>query len=429
MDLDPASAQVKVLLVMSPGSELRAQIDKLAGAISDLENRAAVLRAQQTQLECALAAIVYPVLTIPHEITSEILVRAAPSSSHFDRWPLVAASVCRQWRQIALSAPALWSTLALTLEYPVKAPSLLLETWILRSGALTLDLTVRLMRHEVETATRIMQNSVARWSRVVLSDITCLDHNPDAEPAQPYAAPHLALHGRVLLPDIDPAAWPALRSLVLCRHRHIAAGLISTRVLSGITSLMLHDVEPADAFAILAQTPAVEVLSVRLHDEDMARTDPQARSAILLGQLHTLRIDADELLGYLTLPALTTLVVNYMLPGRDSVAAFIAQPGSELSVILNFVGAVITGRILPLVDRATLRAVPGLFLFYLVQVLRQSVFDRQAMMEDATSPPPLGIRVQIVGDSDEEDLAGLRALHEEFPWVAIEEVEIILSGN
>ncbi|KAJ7263002.1 hypothetical protein C8J57DRAFT_1001417, partial [Mycena rebaudengoi] len=65
-------------------------------------------------------AIVYPVLTLPSETTAEIFMHYLGNFSviAYDHAlkaypPLLLASVCREWRRVALSFPRLWATLSL----------------------------------------------------------------------------------------------------------------------------------------------------------------------------------------------------------------------------------------------------------------------------------------------------------------------------
>ncbi|KAJ7208333.1 hypothetical protein GGX14DRAFT_319385, partial [Mycena pura] len=75
------------------------------GHISALEEK------RRAILEC-LNDVVYPILTLPPEITSRIFVHCLP---HHGRVrpsprsaPLVLTQVCGQWRAVALSTGELW---------------------------------------------------------------------------------------------------------------------------------------------------------------------------------------------------------------------------------------------------------------------------------------------------------------------------------
>ncbi|KAJ6560443.1 hypothetical protein B0H19DRAFT_1147735, partial [Mycena capillaripes] len=95
----------------------RAQISELSSAISrqkqlldDMQSRFK-LHDLQTQLN----SIPYPVLTLPPEITSEFFFQCLPElgwSGVRDKGvaPRLLTHVCREWRQIAISTPALWAT-------------------------------------------------------------------------------------------------------------------------------------------------------------------------------------------------------------------------------------------------------------------------------------------------------------------------------
>ncbi|KAJ6477833.1 hypothetical protein C8R47DRAFT_1051438 [Mycena vitilis] len=73
------------------------------------------LQERITAARLLLGEIVYPVLTLPPEITSEIFVQAVnplPNASSRSA-PLLFLRICRLWRAIALSTPCLWARLNL----------------------------------------------------------------------------------------------------------------------------------------------------------------------------------------------------------------------------------------------------------------------------------------------------------------------------
>ncbi|KAJ7051603.1 hypothetical protein C8F01DRAFT_949379, partial [Mycena amicta] len=93
---------------MTRSSELRSHIAEVGTRIADLERQLATLRAHETRLKDELGAIVYPILTIPAEITAEILCHAAADSKTKEL--IAATSVCAVWRSVALSTPRMWNT-------------------------------------------------------------------------------------------------------------------------------------------------------------------------------------------------------------------------------------------------------------------------------------------------------------------------------
>ncbi|KAF7352427.1 F-box domain-containing protein [Mycena venus] len=117
---------------------LRIQVSALTSSISRqrllLEDMRTRLRELQTQLD----QIVYPVLTLPPEITSEIFVHCLPAERQLDivnpkEAPLLLMHVCRLWRKIAVSTPELWTSFDLDVGWP--EPNLLEvgETWFERA--------------------------------------------------------------------------------------------------------------------------------------------------------------------------------------------------------------------------------------------------------------------------------------------------------
>ncbi|KAJ7700511.1 hypothetical protein B0H17DRAFT_925554, partial [Mycena rosella] len=63
-------------------------------------------------LEASLALVIYPVLTLPTEITSRIFVHCLPKHRRVrpspTTPPLTLAQICRHWREVALSTCQLW---------------------------------------------------------------------------------------------------------------------------------------------------------------------------------------------------------------------------------------------------------------------------------------------------------------------------------
>ncbi|KAJ7181589.1 hypothetical protein C8R43DRAFT_969577 [Mycena crocata] len=101
-----------------------------------------------------LDLVVYPVLTLPHEITSEIFLQCLTSQTdskykehpHPSRAPLLLLQVCRTWRSIAISTPRLWAYLhvdcvKISYDFRAKLPKRI-ETWFGRAGSCPLSFSV-----------------------------------------------------------------------------------------------------------------------------------------------------------------------------------------------------------------------------------------------------------------------------------------------
>ncbi|KAJ6629807.1 hypothetical protein B0H10DRAFT_1630861, partial [Mycena sp. CBHHK59/15] len=70
------------------------------------------LQSERKELVEKLDSVVYPVLTAPSEIISEIYLACLPSNRRIrasaKKAPLLLAQICSQWRATALSTCGLW---------------------------------------------------------------------------------------------------------------------------------------------------------------------------------------------------------------------------------------------------------------------------------------------------------------------------------
>ncbi|KAJ6453446.1 hypothetical protein C8R47DRAFT_1168319 [Mycena vitilis] len=88
-----------------PPRLLRAQLEE----VFKLKQQA--LNTKQHELETKLSLIVYPVLTLPPEVTTRFFVACLPDGCvrpSSKSVPLSLAQVCHHWREIAISTPELW---------------------------------------------------------------------------------------------------------------------------------------------------------------------------------------------------------------------------------------------------------------------------------------------------------------------------------
>ncbi|KAJ7126395.1 hypothetical protein C8R43DRAFT_705813 [Mycena crocata] len=114
-------------------SALRAQHSDILSELAKLQTR---LEHVQLQLD----SIYYPVLTLPPEITAEIFIHSLPdpqrlyNSLNTNVAPMLLMHVCRAWRYIAISTPALWATLGIQVANCVPYFADSFETWLSRAG-------------------------------------------------------------------------------------------------------------------------------------------------------------------------------------------------------------------------------------------------------------------------------------------------------
>ncbi|KAJ7895663.1 hypothetical protein B0H14DRAFT_2681302, partial [Mycena olivaceomarginata] len=139
---------------MSVNASLRARLAQVNASILELNLRLKSLEDNKQSIQDQLDGIIYPILTLPHEITSEIFLhcfppfpdvgmKGAPNSAQA---PLLLLRVCRTWRDIAVSIPRLWVCLHLDLERLLDVGESNLEKkikgWFIRAGTCMLSFSV-----------------------------------------------------------------------------------------------------------------------------------------------------------------------------------------------------------------------------------------------------------------------------------------------
>ncbi|KAJ7157200.1 hypothetical protein C8R46DRAFT_1355576 [Mycena filopes] len=191
---------------------LRAQLAELDASIAELNSRLRVLEEARWPIKTQLDCIVYPILSLPPEITSEIFLRCVPPSPVEDERlelsslprlaPLLLLQVCKTWREIALSTHRLWNCLNLTDFRVNRASSLnmipkIVADWFGRAGSSPLILSVDLCAAQLRVDFRVL-SSILRPLAPRLKEL-CLDFLRADE-----------------LPDIGP--FPILQTLTLSYH-------------------------------------------------------------------------------------------------------------------------------------------------------------------------------------------------------------------
>ncbi|KAJ6510830.1 hypothetical protein C8R45DRAFT_397117 [Mycena sanguinolenta] len=121
--------------------EIRARLDKI---MADIELQKTVLK-QLDQKKCAaqreLNTICDPMERLPLEISSKILLQCLPRSYSKPKSrtaPMLLLNVCSAWTNIALSTPALWTSIHL--EVPRVE---VLQTWLKRARNHSLSISLR----------------------------------------------------------------------------------------------------------------------------------------------------------------------------------------------------------------------------------------------------------------------------------------------
>ncbi|KAJ7604338.1 hypothetical protein FB45DRAFT_850887, partial [Roridomyces roridus] len=132
-------------------SAARDRIAELDLEIEDFQRSLEMRQLERRRLRDALASYSYPVLTLPAEVTSEIFMQFLPPFRQRPSLvgplsPSLLLRICRRWRDIALSTPALWSTMTLDIEFEdekLHEHQLgLLHSWLQRSGHCPLSIAL-----------------------------------------------------------------------------------------------------------------------------------------------------------------------------------------------------------------------------------------------------------------------------------------------
>ncbi|KAF7374306.1 F-box domain-containing protein [Mycena sanguinolenta] len=151
----------------------RAQLSKIDAQILELQDSLSALRAEKQLVEERLNSYKYPVLTLPNEMVSDILVHCLPPYPSCP--PLIGVSsptslthICRKWRTIALATPELWR--AIRVDDVSSFHRSASEVWAKRSRSLPLSVNIEIHRsHEINLPLLAHR---AHWEHLTLSVVT-----------------------------------------------------------------------------------------------------------------------------------------------------------------------------------------------------------------------------------------------------------------
>ncbi|KAJ6605070.1 hypothetical protein B0H10DRAFT_607812 [Mycena sp. CBHHK59/15] len=146
MDSESAKSDIEHRSVLR---DARARIAELDYQISALESEIRGMRSEQKKLHKTLDGYIYPVVTLPNEVTSEIFVhfppvfpKRPPPTGLFS--PTLLGQICRKWREIAFSTPSIWRAVALDLRHPkfLDQKLHLLQLWLDRARNCSLSISL-----------------------------------------------------------------------------------------------------------------------------------------------------------------------------------------------------------------------------------------------------------------------------------------------
>lgn len=324
----------------SPAAKLRARLAEIEQQIAALASQMTLLRTEWDTVSGDLATIIYPVLMLPNEITSDIFLHYV--DDHPRHSPLRLAGVCRSWRAIALSTCRLWDRPKYWGGFPNTFHlSNLLQCWLPRAGSLLLDLDIRLPAspsQESDAILRILGQHSSQWRSLELTS-----HGPITFPADvrgPFSS--LTKLSVETYPTSDgPTTIPALLDARCLRKLRLENILMVDWQISipwaQLTTLELLFYSIDECLEFLAHTPNLEVLLVS--SETLGSPpDPVTSPPCYLPRLHTFRVGSEpssDILPYLILPSLDHLSI-WLENDADLLERLVGRSGCPLRKLALF---------------------------------------------------------------------------------------------
>ncbi|KAJ7655852.1 hypothetical protein DFH06DRAFT_1201038 [Mycena polygramma] len=291
-------------------------------------------------------APISPFLLLPPEIVSEIFVKFLPEYPVFPPnfgllSPFLLCGICRLWRQIALSTPALWSAIWIDAGHDYRdfkkqaAERLqLAKTWLTRSGHSPLSLRLTGVFTHTEFLRQLVETVVAhceRWERVHL--------------VVPFALLHLVRGPMPLLRDLTlgPSELELETHSTLAlfeRAPQLKAVVLADNFLLSLVHLPWSQLTRVEAHCLYAHECAAILNSASqlVHceftmcgdddDEDieipMISIHSNLRHLSLL-TLHYNDVDLCSIVSKLTMPALRVLWIFGLSVSTECLQAFVQR--------------------------------------------------------------------------------------------------------
>ncbi|KAJ7608611.1 hypothetical protein DFH06DRAFT_1111134 [Mycena polygramma] len=325
-------------LTSASASTLRYQLAEIDSRIARLEAQLDLLHTERRAASDALNSVVYPVLTIPPELTTQILEyyvyggRALEQHDGLIRNLLTVTGVCRLWRAITVSCGALWNRVYMNVSNDVDRKVKLLQMWLSRSGDLPLhlDLTIYQSTEPETQADALLPLLRAEWSRcksLRLWSITSHFFPVDTAPFRFLTKVDLAILGAT--------QWTAITTFLntpLLREAHIDTLSLPQISLpwAQLTDLRLSRQTLPQCFEILEQTPNLDMLSIR---HPTASRNTIVALPHILRRLHSIECP-DTFLNHLILPILDALtLLSVSSEAGTRVNALVNRSGCPLRVL------------------------------------------------------------------------------------------------
>ncbi|KAJ7149200.1 hypothetical protein C8R43DRAFT_925102 [Mycena crocata] len=174
-----STSELTVSVAADSPAAHRRRLEDVGVQILRLQAQIDALERERGELQRKLATVVYPILTLPTEITSEIFVQCLPLDRRIRPSegvaPLVLTKVCRYFREVTLATPGMWSSLSLdfdngwddttTIAFETGLTRLV-ERWFSRAGSQPLSFTLRNTQRIFPAILRALAKFPSQWRRL-----------------------------------------------------------------------------------------------------------------------------------------------------------------------------------------------------------------------------------------------------------------------
>ncbi|KAJ7125439.1 hypothetical protein C8R46DRAFT_1018535 [Mycena filopes] len=289
----------------TPGDALP-NLQDLRRRLSSLDATIAVLTAERQRLQLLSDAVVYPILSLPTEITAEIFVHCCdPSQWAPFKGPLLLAQICRRWREIAIHTPSLWRSVHFTARASVE----LLKLWLARSGDAPLELMSLSGGAQTQPLNTASLLHTHHWQAVRFGLPYDLYTDMDLGNAPLPILRSISLDifaGHFGAPPVTGVVTLVNAPMLREAHLRVPPGVRVDLLWSQMTTLTLDDINLAECISTLRSCADLVKLSVHTIGPAPLHTEP-----VLLPALESLkcRLINVSILEHLTLPHLHTLTL------------------------------------------------------------------------------------------------------------------------
>ncbi|KAJ7823514.1 hypothetical protein B0H14DRAFT_1311188 [Mycena olivaceomarginata] len=296
------------------------------GEISDLSDNCMGLDSDES-----------PVFMVPSEIASEIFIHFLPAYPQCPPLtgilsPTTLTHICRKWREIAISTPALWRAISLmAYNGPSEKQAQISDLWLQRSCACPLSISIRTYITGEAKAVPFFRSVTphrARWEYLKLDVLSSeLAVIQSSMPLLRRLDVHISFSpNTVQLPKL-----PRLCSVILYRT---AASYILHMPWVQLTSMALQLIPMDECIAILQQTSHLVHCALHIY---YIRSHPDGAGVVVLPCLKSLVFAGlaprTDYLTYFTTPALHRLQLPEAFLRPDPIhclKGFILKSGCEL---------------------------------------------------------------------------------------------------